>query len=272
MESIREAFGVPEKFSIENGGIGYLMSSCGNCSVITANIAKMRKIKSAKNPHETVEMMKKLVGYFPDVSHSHAVKALSLNNFGEIREIPSRFDEVEGNFKMNEKILRETIEEDIKKGFIPALVMAVIGATPTGGNDDLVTIGKMCKEFDAYMLVDAAYAGCFFVVPELRHYIKGLEYADGYIFNPSKMMLTGLDCSVLFVNDMKENALALGIEDFNTERPCVADLKMGDTTRGGLFKTHFMLQEYGIEGMQRHILDSIDVAKYLEELIKKDER
>lgn len=270
MEAMIDIFGVPKKFSKSHGGHGYIMPTCGNCSVLTAHIAKMRKLKGVEEKDKG-DLMDKLVGYFPDVSHSHAIKALSLNNFKEVREVPSRFDEDEGNFKMDDVEFRKIVEEDIKKGLIPTFMMSVVGATPTGGNDDLETLGKICKEFGIYMLVDAAWAGVFFVKPELRKYIKGLEYADSYLFNPSKMMLVGIDCAALYISDLEENAKALGM-DLDWNQLSLSDMKILDTTKAGLFKLHFMFQNYGVEGMQEHIIESIETAKHLENLIRRDER
>lgn len=269
IESMREVFGIPDTFSSKNNGAGYIVPTCGNSSIITTHIAKMRKLRG-QNGELDKSKMSKLVGYFPDVSHSHAVKALSINNYQEVREIPSRYDAEEGNFKMDESALLSIIQDDISKGLIPTFLMSVIGATPTGGNDDLVAIGEICKEHEIYMMVDAAYAGVFFVCEELRHMIHGLEHADSYLLNFSKNMLIGMDSPVLYVNDAQENLSALN--NGHVEAGCVSDFRVGEDQKNALFKLMFMQESFGIEGMRKHIYDGVEVCKRLEELINQDER
>lgn len=48
--------------------------------------------------------------------------------------------------------------------------------------------------FNAWMHVDAAYAGSASICPEQRHFFTGLEHVDSYQFNPHKWMLTNFDC------------------------------------------------------------------------------
>ena len=63
-----------------------------------------------------------------------------------------------------------------------------------------------------YLFVDAAYAGSFTICEEYTEYIAGLELADGYVFNPSKMMLCGMDATFFFIGDTRENAEAFGVD------------------------------------------------------------
>lgn len=46
-----------------------------------------------------------------------------------------------------------------------------------------------------WLHIDAAYAGSAFLCPEFRGFLKGIEYADSFTFNPSKWMMVHFDCT-----------------------------------------------------------------------------
>lgn len=46
-----------------------------------------------------------------------------------------------------------------------------------------------------WLHIDAAYAGTAFLCPEFRGFLKGIEYADSFTFNPSKWMMVHFDCT-----------------------------------------------------------------------------
>ena len=52
---------------------------------------------------------------------------------------------------------------------------------------------KKGKEENVWLHIDAAYAGCAFICPELRGYLKGVEYSESYCFNPHNLMLVNYD-------------------------------------------------------------------------------
>ena len=49
-----------------------------------------------------------------------------------------------------------------------------------------------------WLHVDAAYAGSAFVCPELRKWMKGIEFADSIAFNPSKWLMVHFDCTAMW--------------------------------------------------------------------------
>lgn len=65
--------------------------------------------------------------------------------------------------------LLKSVEEDIEAGLIPCYVVATHGTTGTCAFDKLDELGPVCKKYDMWLHVDAAYAGkkqkllnCFF--------------------------------------------------------------------------------------------------------------
>ena len=81
----------------------------------------------------------------------------------------------------------------------------------------LLVIGPVCNEKQLWLHVDATYAGKYhliwtfkkirpyfsvssflgsaFICEEYPHYMKGIELADSFNFNPRKWLLVNFDCS-----------------------------------------------------------------------------
>lgn len=76
-----------------------------------------------------------------------------------------------------------------------------MGTTSSTAIDPLPEIGRICRENNLWLHVDAAMAGTAAVCPEFRWIHTGLELADSYAFNPHKWMFTNFDCDCFFVKD-----------------------------------------------------------------------
>ena len=64
--------------------------------------------------------------------------------------------------------LSKAIEEDKAKGLVPFCVVGTLGTTNCCSFDNILEIGKVCKENDVWFHIDAAYAGSAFICPEYR--------------------------------------------------------------------------------------------------------
>jgi len=207
------------------------------------NIAKYRKMKELGEENFDIT---KLVGYYPDVSHSHLVKALSLNGITNHREVPSRYCKIDKNFKTDENQLKVTIEKDLADGLIPFFFMGVIGSTPVGGSDDVEKIAQICQEYSLYSMIDGAYSGTFGICSEFSELFKGLDKIDAYIINPCKTMLSGLNTTILYANNRKEFKESLKLD----EKYTINDLRLGDFNGLGILQLDAVLQNYGYEGIK----------------------
>ena len=69
-----------------------------------------------------------------------------------------RFIDVDEKFAMIPSKLKRKITQDIADGFTPAFVCATVGTTNTTAMDPIEEIGRICKEYNIWLHVDAAMA------------------------------------------------------------------------------------------------------------------
>lgn len=207
-------------------------TTVGNSSLLSCHVAKYKKIKELTKGNEksAENYLSKLVGYYGDVSHSHAQKAFVLNNIPHQRELPYLYDQQERNFKFDIKKLILTIKKDIENDLIPFFIFGVLGSTPAGSNDDLDALADVCENYGIYLMIDAAYAGSFFICKEFQKYQKGLERANSYCINPAKTLLTGMDAAIIAIEDANLVRESFELKDGNLGS---SYSKLGESTKIG---------------------------------------
>jgi aromatic-L-amino-acid decarboxylase len=106
----------------------------------------------------------------------------------------------------------------------------------------------------------------------------GLKFADSYVFNPHKWMLTNLDCSAFFVRDRAALIGALGIlpEYLRTqasESGAVIDYRDWQIPLGRRFralKLWFVIRSYGVAGLQAVVRAHVALAKEFASWVEAD--
>lgn len=150
--------------------------------------------------------MERLVGYCSDLAHSSVERAGLL---GGVRITSVQSDD---NCRLRGSVLRQQILDDKRNGLVPFLVVASLGTTSVCSFDDLHEIGLVCREFNLWLHVDAAYAGSSFVCPENRRFMRGIEFADSFVVNPHKWLQINFDCSTFYARDSR-----LLVDAFNVD-------------------------------------------------------
>lgn len=105
--------------------------------------------------------------------------------------------------RMDNAVLRETIQDDIAKGLHPVLINCTAGTTVLGAFDDLVEASAIAKAFNIWLHVDGAYGGSVLFSDQYRHLVDGVENVDSFTINAHKMLGTPLSCSLIVVKDKK---------------------------------------------------------------------
>jgi aromatic-L-amino-acid decarboxylase len=215
--------------------------------------------------------------YTSTQGHSSIARAARVAGLGDAGV---RLVEVDDAYAMRPSALRAAIAADVAAGAVPALVVATVGTTSTTAVDPLAAIGEVCREYGAWLHVDAAYAGSAAVCPELRWVHSGLEYADSYCFDPHKWLLTGFDCDAFWVADRARLVEALSVlpeylRNAATESGAVIDYRDWQVPLGRRFralKLWFVLRWYGAEGLRAHIRTGVALADRFAGWVTADER
>lgn len=278
MDWYAKALDLPTFFRSDSPGSrggGVLQGSSSECALVCMMAARYRTIQKLRGSdisvHESV-YLPQLVAYASKEAHSSIEKAAKMAIVKlRVLETDSR-----GVFRGN--TLQEAIEKDLQAGLTPFFVVATVGTTSACVFDNLVEIGQVCKSVPSiWFHVDGAYAGNSFILPEMRHFKEGLEYADSFNTNPNKLLLTNFDCSAMWVKDTKLLTSALAVDPLYLQHDHngAVDYRHYSiplSRRFRALKLWFVFRSYGIAGLQKYIRNHITLAKQFEGLVNKDDR
>ncbi|HEX3105666.1 MAG TPA: pyridoxal-dependent decarboxylase, partial [Terriglobales bacterium] len=182
------ALGLPEKFLSTSSGGGVIQDTASSATLCAVLAARERATSFSSNREGCRE---KLVAYTSAQAHSSIEKAVKIAGIGSDN---LRLIEVDERFAMKPDALALAIKKDRQSGLMPFFVCATVGTTSSNAIDPVADIGKICREHDLWLHVDAAMSGTAALCPEFRYLHNGLEFADSYCFNPHKWMFTNFDC------------------------------------------------------------------------------
>lgn len=265
---------LPARFRSDGPGGGVIQDSASSATLV-ATLAALHRATGGRWRESGVDP--RLTVYTSTQGHSSIEKAVRIAGLGD-RAL--RLVEVDGVYAMRPDALRERIEADRADGRIPALVVTTIGTTSTTAIDPLPAIGELCRGYQVWLHVDAAYAGAAATCPELRWIHAGLELADSYCFDPHKWLLTGFDCDAFWVADRAELVTALTVlpeylRNAATATGAVIDYRDWQVPLGRRFralKLWFVLRWYGAEGLRAHVRAGVALAARFAELVRADDR
>jgi len=212
--------------------------------------------------------------YCSTETHSSIEKAVKIAGLG--RENLVRVG-VDGELRMDPRLLKQSIESDLKVGNKPLCVVATLGTTGSTAIDPLKDIAALCSRYNIWLHVDAAFAGSALILPEYRWMIKGIEQADSFVFNPHKWLFTNFDCSAYFVKDKYALLRTLQVvpeylrtaDQGKVNDYCDWSVPLGRRFRG--LKLWFVLRSFGVNTLQEKLRLHISLARELSETISQDE-
>jgi aromatic-L-amino-acid decarboxylase len=265
---------LPEKFLSTSSGGGVIQDTASSASLCALLAARERVTNFASNGRGCDG---KLVAYTSSEAHSSLEKAAQIAGIGRDH---LRLIEVDNDFAMRPDRLAKQVEQDRRAGLVPCFVCATVGTTSSTAIDPVPQIGHICRERGLWLHVDAAMSGTAALCPEFRHIHAGLEFADSYCFNPHKWMFTNFDCDCFYVADRKALIQTLSVlpeylRNKATETGAVIDYRDWQIPLGRRFrslKLWFVIRHYGVEGLQHHIRQHVELAQQFAAWVKKDER
>ncbi len=269
-----EMLDLPRAFLSSSTGGGVIQDTASSATLCALLAARERATNFAGNRHGCDG---KLVAYASSQAHSSIEKAVQIAGLGREH---LRLIEVDEKFAMQPETLARQIEADRRSGLVPCFVCTTVGTTSSNALDPLPEIGRICREQNIWLHVDAAMSGTAALCPEFRHIHGGLEFADSYCFNPHKWMFTNFDCDCFYVADRAALIKTLSVlpeylRNQATESGAVIDYRDWQIPLGRRFralKLWFVIRHYGVEGLQHHIRRHVALAQQLVSWIKEDAR
>ncbi|KAE8766380.1 aromatic-L-amino-acid decarboxylase-like [Hordeum vulgare] len=258
-------------------GGGVILGTTSEAMLVTlvaARDAALRRIGSNGVSHMT-----RLTVYATDQTHSTFFKTCHLAGFdpANLRSITTG---PETDYGLDPAKLLEIMQVDVDAGLVPTYICATVGTTSSNAVDPVSVVAGIAAMFNAWVHVDAAYAGSACICPEFRHHINGVERVDSISMSPHKWLLTCLDCTCLWVRDTHRLTDALVtnpeyLKNNATESGKVTDLKdmqvgVGRRFRG--LKLWMVMRTYGTAKLQQHIRSDVAMANAFEELVRADDR
>ena len=245
----------------------------------TASTSTLVALLSAREKFSEFEINKTGFKDFPHFriycsseTHSSVEKGVKIAGFGKDNLVKIETDE---QMRLDPVKLENAILEDLDRGMVPLCVVATLGTTGTLAIDPLDKIADLCRKYETWLHVDAAFAGTALLLPEYRQMITGIEQADSFVFNPHKWMFTNFDCSAYFVKD--KETLIRTFEIMPEYLKTKSDTRVNNYRDWGIqlgrrfraLKLWFVIRNFGVEGLQSKIRNHIKWALELQEKIKE---
>ncbi len=196
--------------------------------------------------------------------HSSIDKAIKISGIGLVNLVRVPVDE---EFAMIPEELDKAIQEDIKGGKKPLIVISALGTTSSTAVDPIGKITAITKNHGIWHHIDAAYAGTALLLPEYQHLMAGHDEADSYVFNPHKWMMTNFDCTVMFLKNAGDlvQAFEMTPEYLKTS----SDNQVNNYRDWGIplgrrfraLKLWFVIRSYGISGLQEKLRNHMKLTQ-----------
>ncbi|KAK4052980.1 hypothetical protein OIO90_004104 [Microbotryomycetes sp. JL221] len=204
----------------------------------------------------------------------------------------------EDNWALRGETLRKELDQLKEQGKVPFALLATLGSTSTGAIDNISEITTVAANFpELFIHVDAAWAGVFLALPELREQcqltainaparlsntpndVSPSGQVHSFCTNLHKSGLVTFDASCLWVRDRKLLTQALDItppflRTKQGDQGTVVDFRNWQISLGRKFrslKVWFTLRSFGVEGFRNHLERLIELTRRLEKLIVEDE-
>jgi len=131
--------------------------------------------------------------------HAHYAITRAIGQLGIGRRsaipIPSR------DYKIDVKVLLETLDRLREEGKRVMAVVATAGTTATGSFDDLESIGAACEDRGIWLHIDGAHGASAVLSAKPPRALNGLRYSRSLAWDPHKMMLLPLAAGMVLTRD-----------------------------------------------------------------------
>jgi aromatic-L-amino-acid decarboxylase len=264
LDWLRQAVALPQDFT------GVIQDSASTATLAAVLTMRERALQWAGNRSGLASHPQVRV-YASDQAHSSIDRAIWISGIGaeNLVRIP-----VSGPLRgMDPAALEAAITGDRAAGYLPAGIIACVGATGLGATDNVRAVCEVAQLHGVMTHVDAAWAGSAMICPEFRPLWDGIELADSVVFNPHKWLGAQFDCSAHFLKDPGDLLRTLAIHpDYLVTHGAsgITDYSEWSIPLGRRFralKLWFLLRTYGLERLRGMIRQHVSWARALAERI-----
>jgi glutamate/tyrosine decarboxylase-like PLP-dependent enzyme len=255
--------------------IGY-PADCGGLLVSGGNMANFVGFLAARAAKAPWDVRKeglsregrKLLIYASTETHGWIKKAADMFGLGTdaIRWIAT-----DPEHRMEVGALRARIEEDLRLGQAPFLVVGTAGSVSTGAVDALSEVAALCREHELWFHVDGAYGALAAQAAGSPASLRALAEADSVAVDPHKWLYAPLEAGCALVRDPEKlrNAFSYPAAYYHFDDQAVNYFDYGPQNSRGFraLKVWLALRQAGRSGYLEMIADDILLAKHLGQIL-----
>ncbi|CAK9826464.1 Cysteine sulfinic acid decarboxylase [Anthophora retusa] len=175
--------------------------------------------------------------------------------------------------------LEAQIKRTLKEGATPLMISATAGTTVLGAYDPLRDTAAICKKYNMWFHVDAAWGGGALISKRHRHLLDGVELADSITWNPHKLLAAPQQCSTLLLRHEGLLQAAHGLKAsylFQPDKFYDTSFDSGDKhvqcgRRADVLKFWFMWKAKGTQGLEKHVDRVFELSRYFTDYIRHKE-
>jgi glutamate/tyrosine decarboxylase-like PLP-dependent enzyme len=256
-----------------------LTSGCSASNLIGLAVARNSKAGYDLRQEGLTTAPRLMTLYASQEAHSSVNKAVELLGLGgdSLRNVP-----VNDELQIDLEMLRETIENDRRSGYLPFCVIGVAGATNTGAIDDLNALADICQQEDLWFHVDGAFGVWAAIAPESKHLVAGMERADSLAFDLHKWMYLPYPIGCVLVKNEEDHRRTFSLVPTylahgegergltGVDVPWVSDYDFVLSRAFPALKAWMTIKEQGVRKFGRLIQQNIDQANYLATLVEAE--
>ncbi|CAK9818344.1 Acidic amino acid decarboxylase GADL1 (Fragment) [Anthophora plagiata] len=175
--------------------------------------------------------------------------------------------------------LEAQIKRSLEEGVTPLMVSATAGTTVLGAYDPLRDTAAICRKYNMWFHVDAAWGGGALMSNRHKHLLDGVELADSITWNPHKLLAAPQQCSTLLLRHEGLLQAAHGLKAsylFQPDKFYDTSFDSGDKyvqcgRRADVFKFWFMWKAKGTQGLEKHVDRVFELSRYFTDYIRHRE-
>lgn len=206
------------------------------------------------------------VAFTSDQSHYSYLKSARLTGLGSDNLINVSSDR---NGRMIPEQLEKAVLRSKSEGKLPFFVGSTAGTTVIGAFDPFEDINEVCRSHGLWHHVDGCWGGSSLLSSKTEHFMRGVDQADSFSWNPHKMVGSALQTSIFMVPSasvLKECNATNASYLFQPDK-LYTELDTGDKTiqcgrKTDMLKLWLQWKARGDEGLAMSVDHSFDLARH----------